>query len=325
MFLGCNDTDEIDYINNSSIENILVYKSNTEYCAFCDMVYYEGKYYIAFRMGNNHVPLNGNDRNGYIAIMSSVDSKTWSHEFNIVDEEWDLRDPNFCVNTKTNELYLNYGLYHFDNKNPRKKNKLTRLKLNNNILTVDYTEYIDVEKYSHFWLWKIYWHDNKYWSVAYYTNQNPILVTSEDGIHYKYISTLPINANETALCFDNERITAVSRNADDYGNAFVSSCTAPYTNWNVSTVSEMIASPEIVKDKYDRIYIGGRSRYGVSVFTFDISYTDVKPFYNLFSIGSYSDRGYPGMICKYGRLYICYYSCNDFTKVPSIYLTIITL
>lgn len=90
MFLGCNDTDEIDYINNSSIENILVYKSNTEYCAFCDMVYYEGKYYIAFRMGNNHVPLNGNDRNGYIAIMSSVDSKTWSHEFNIVDEEWDL-------------------------------------------------------------------------------------------------------------------------------------------------------------------------------------------------------------------------------------------
>lgn len=87
----------------------------------------------------------------------------------------------------------------------------------------------------------------------------------------------------------------------------------------------MIASPEIVKDKYDRIYIGGRSRYGVSVFTFDISDTDVKPFYNLFSIGSYSDRGYPGMICKYGRLYICYYSCNDFTKVPSIYLTIITL
>lgn len=325
LLFGCSDRD-VPYENSQddTITNIVVRNSDSEYLAFCDMVEYEGKYYIAFRVGENHVPDKDYYRNGYIKIVSSDDLKVWTDEIDVVDENWDLRDPNFCLNTDTNQLSLNYGLYSYSDKYPKIKNKRVVFSKDSDKLQIEEINHINVGEYSYFWLWKIYYYNRRYYSIAYRSTEYPILVTSVDGYNFNYVNQIPVPANETALTFEEDNIIAISRNIDSQGNAFLLQSRSPYKEWNVQELNEKVKSPEIVKTE-SAILIAGRSEYGVSIFSYDRYNKKLDKWLNLFAKGRSSDYGYPGMIYSKGRLHIVYYACNDMDSFPSICMTSIRL
>lgn len=326
ILVQCSDNEREEFSRDDVIKNALVYKFDKEYCAFCDIITYNEKYYIAFRVGENHVPYNEYQKNGYIKIMSSKDTEIWEEELNIVNENFDLRDPCLCLNREKNELTLSYGLYNFSDPSPSIKNERVVLSEGNEKLYVSEVNMINVGEYSHYWLWKIYYEQNKYWSVGYNGNEKPILVSSENGIDYKLISEIPVKGNETALVFFDNRIYAISRNVEKYSNAYCSYSEPPYTSWSVNILNEFIASPEIAKANNNKIYVAGRSEYGVSIYTFDPSRMVLDKFFNLFAKASnLGNVGYPGMIFNNQRLFITYYACNDNDEFPSIYVTSIRL
>ena len=328
LLTACDDDVENNTESNEKnlIETVSIYSSASEYCAFCDIIYFNDRYYIAFRVGNNHVPYTASDSNGYIKIMSSSDKKNWEEEICIVDEQWDLRDPNFCLNTDTNELSMNIGLYNYANRTPEIKNKRIIFSCNDKKLEVKEILLLNVGEYSHYWIWKIYYYDNRYYGVGYYMKEYPVLVCSEDGIHYEVISKIPVDGNETALAFYDDRILAFSRNIDDNSTtSFVSISKSPYTQWTTHILNEMLASPETVFSDLENLYVAGRTRYGVSIFQFNLLTYNLDYFLNLFAIADYGNRGYPGMIIHNGYLDIVYYACNEYKVNPSIYLTSIRL
>lgn len=316
----------IDEQHEFFISNQTVYKSEKEYCAFCDITYFNKKYYIAFRIGEDHAPYHDYSKNGYIKLMSSTDLTNWIPECEIVDSIWDLRDPNFCINPITNELFLNYGVYGYHETRPKIKNKISVLTQEGLTLKIKKTYNLDVEKYSDYWLWKIYWFDNKFWSIAYHPDKsNPILVNSEDGTSYKYVSNIPINGNETALCFREKTMIAISRNTDNDLPAYISESEEPYSYWNCKELNQVLQSPEIINAGKDKIFVAGRSKYGVSVYFYDADNMQISEYINLFANGNYGNYGYPGMICNNGILSIVYYACNDYQYYPSIYLTSLSI
>lgn len=324
IITSCNKDNEESLNNTSIIRQETIYAVDTEYCAFCDMVYFENKYYIAFRIGDDHAPYHDYSKNGYIKILSSSNAIDWIDELNIEDINWDLRDPCFCINDKKNELLISYGLYSYDNPNPIPKTKCTVLVKDNNKLKLKESYSLNIGPNSDYWLWKIYYHKSKFYGVAYHENNNLILVTSEDGQNYKLISEIPMVADETALLFDESEIIAVSRNAKPQSDSFLCKSIYPYKDWNITQLNTMIESPEMIKIG-KTILVGGRSTWGVSIFSLDLNTPRLNPYLSLFANGSYGNRGYPGILYLNGWLYITYYACNNYKLYPSIYLTSIYL
>lgn len=324
---SCNDNNEpITDESTEIITNQTIYKDENNYCAFCDISYYRGKYYIAFRLANNHAPTTENDYNGYIKIISSSDGKTWENEIDVIDEEWDLRDPCFCINTDDDILSLNYGLFKYNDRNPEFKNKRVVFSEYNGKLSIDKINIIDIKNLSHFWIWKVYFHNNKYWGVGYFEAEYPILVCSDNGISYSVVSEIQVPCNETALLFDKDELLAVSRPTDTVnGQAIISLSKTPYENWTSYNTEYTIACPEIVQTDNGRIFVCGRNEYGISLFSYNNDTHTLHKYLNLFALGKYGDKGYPGMLYLDGKLFIVYYACNDYASCPSIYLTTIKI
>src|SRR6056297_696136 len=62
------------------------------YNAFTDLVYYQGKFWVAYRTGKGHVSPHGK-----IIIRSSEDGKDWELIEELHQEGLDLRDPRLAV------------------------------------------------------------------------------------------------------------------------------------------------------------------------------------------------------------------------------------
>ena len=295
-----------------------VYQKGDNYVAFCDAVKYGDKYYLVFREGMTHAPYHDWHKNGYLKIFSSKDLDNWAEELEIKDNDWDLRDPCFCVDG-SNRLHLYYGYYSFETPNPPYKTGHSELVLNNGVLKVEKTEKVDIGEFSNLWLWKVYHGEGLFYGTAYGEGFPLQYVTSKDGIHFQSVSEIIDEGDETSIVdLPDKRKIAVIRSIVPKGKSDLAISMPPYTEWKTYSLNEMIESPESFIYNGE-IYVIGRSAYGMSMFKLDLDDKKVKPIYNFFAFGSYGDCGYPGVIIEDNHLDVLYYSVNPETNVTCIY------
>lgn len=79
---------------------MIIYKSSEKqpFCGFTDIKYYEGNYYVCFRIGKEHMYCHSQ-----IVVMKSKDTKKWE-EYSKTQTTDDLRDPRFTI--EGNKLYI---------------------------------------------------------------------------------------------------------------------------------------------------------------------------------------------------------------------------
>lgn len=297
----------------------VIYSKEGRYVAFCDATKFEGKYYCVFREGENHAAYHDWHKDGFLKIMSSKDLINWSEELEIKDENWDLRDPCFCVVGKC--IYLYYGYYSFATPYPPHKTGVSVLELDKGKLCVKKTEKIDIGSYSYYWLWKVYYDGSQFYGATYDVESPLLYVTSKDGIHFNKKSEIVVKGDETSLeIIHDKRIVAVIRNITAQSNALLAISQPPYDSWISYELNEMIESPESFIYN-DEIYVLGRSKYGMSMFKIDIERKEAIPVYNFFAYGGYGDCGYPGVILEDNNLTVIYYAVNPSTEKTTIYQT----
>ncbi len=296
-----------------------IYHKDGYYVAFCDVIKFGDRFYCVFREGETHAPYHEWHSNGYLKILSSKDLRNWDEELIVADEEWDLRDPCFCSNGNT--LLLYYGLYSFENPKPANKTGYTRLEISNNRLRASTRGLVEIGDYSSLWLWKVYSFDNSFWGVAYSSGRTPILATSQDGVHFNYISEINADGTETSLVMKEDKtLVSFIRNSESIGICGLGVSNPPYEKWECFPLNEMLESPESFEYKND-MYVIGRSRYGVSMFQLDYESKELIPFYNFFAYGNYGDCGYPGIVVEGRTISVIYYSVNPTTNTTAIYQT----
>lgn len=97
---------------------MLVYQEKNKHCAFTDLIYYKGLYYLAFRIGEKHMFSKSK-----IVVMKSKYCKKWE----MIDETKsinDVRDPRFIIEHKELFLLFNYQKTFLFNKNKVKEQYL---------------------------------------------------------------------------------------------------------------------------------------------------------------------------------------------------------
>lgn len=322
LFYSCSNNDLS--IENGTVEPEIIsteiYSNPPLYTAFCDLTFWKDRYYCIFREGETHAPYAESMENGYIVILSSSDLKGWKKELVVVEDGYDLRDPCFCING--DELFIYYGRYKWNDRQPTYKSGVAILQSNNEYLSIKKQIYVEGDN-SDFWKWKVYKYKDTFMSIAYRTDCSPVLLESSDGIVFHKVSDLPISAGETAMEFFNDEIVAVSRNAITGGNAMVSFSRYPFEEWDSVDLGFMIDSPEMfVIDQ--SLYVAGRSSWGVSAFKFDDAKRKVTPVYNYFAMGEYGHQGYPGILYRDGKVITVYYAVNQINNNnTAIYLSVL--
>lgn len=296
----------------------MIYSQDGLYVAFCDAAKFEGKYYCVFREGENHAPYHEWHQNGYLIILSSSDLLNWEEEMVIKDDDWDLRDPCFCV--VDDNLFLYYGLYSFAIPTPYFKTRLTRLTNEGGKLHIVNSEKVDIGEYSKHWLWKVYYSDGLFYGTTYFEDRPVNYVTSSDGVHFSKVSEVTEKGSETSLVDFNENRIGIVRSPVSKGNSLLAISSRPYAIWNCYELNEMIESPECFIYA-DDIYVIGRSRNGMSMFRLDVNLKCVIPVFNFFALGDYGDRGYPGVVVENNEVNVFYYAVNPRTNETAIFQT----
>lgn len=302
-----------------------IYESDT-YTSFVDLVWYNDRYYCAFRDGQNHVPSNYNEKFGEIRILESKDCRTWTDVLLLTDAKYDMRDPHFCI--AQDGSLLCYYAYHLPDESWVKPSKtiVSILKQEGEALVEKSRHNVDAgEVYSRYWIWNITRHEDKIYGVGYYTaGTNVAFLVSDDGINFTHISDIPFLGNEASVNIIDGKAYVLMRNQSDVGNASMAVADAPYTSWEVTSMNYGLHSP--VGVEYNgKLYLCGRkyadkTRDGVSLFSYKLPKdTKLKEEYRLPCDRPTADNAYPGLCLRDGALRIVYYSIPTGKWVPDIY------
>ncbi len=333
---------DFDYdCQDKSVTDVTVWESN-RYSSFTDIVFFDKKYYCAFREAGSHVVSDFNER-GKIIIRSSDDCRSWKTELEIVND-FDNRDPHFIISNDGDKLMVYYGMMrpigedgYFPNPcsamcvlDTDADGKLKLESMNN--VEMKYNKSGRVIDKSQFWLWGITKHAGKYYGVAYYIfnpdqkdrplSGRPILVSSTDGIHYEEISDFLFEGkvyfngvgyedigNEASPCFIGDRLYVFFRSVQAQ-NAIVTYADPPYTRWggHWKTYEGMQMHCPIAIPLWDKIYVCMRGNsHGVPIYAFDPETKEFKYIHDVYANTS-TDRAYPGMIVQDDALHVVYYA-----------------
>ncbi len=313
---------------------------NSQYCAFTDLAYYEGKYYIAFREAYAHLPYHIS-QNGIIRIISSSNGVDWDTAATITDDKYDLRDPHMCISPVDGSLLCYYGLYTVEGDwlSPSKtwvasytaegsaltEKSRTATTINDNTGSgvVSPTQY--------YWMWNVVVEGGKVYSLAYSKNgSNPMLAESTDGVNFRTISYIPFLGNESSINFVDGRIYVLMRNQDNAKPASMAYADAPYKNWTVTSMNHNVHSPAAVQVGH-KLYICGREFYSntsadVTLFSYGLPESSSLKVERVIKTNQPGgDCAYPGILYDGERLHISYYARPEADVNPVIYYSEIPL
>lgn len=287
----------------SSLEYYPVFSSISSHCGFTDLFYFNNKFYCAFRVGLNHVPLD-NNQNGSIVIFSSIDGKQWANNLIIKSEEYDLRDPCFSISSDGKHLLLYCGVFSINNV-IAKKTCLYILKSDNNgKLEVENSIFLNCDNYNSYWLWKVVKSNNKYYSFAY-RDSNIVFLSSNNGVDFYHVSDIYIRGNEVGFTIDNDIVYAIVRSS--FGNSYYISSAFPYTKWATLELPCRIESPECIVIS-NKLILSGRYDWGMTISSLDII---SKEFNYIVNLNAANECGYPGIICSNNNIILSFYTSSS--------------
>ena len=169
--------------------------------AFTDLVRFENRWYCVFREGDDHAK-----GAGAIRVLQSKDGKTWESAALIAKDGADLRDPHVSVTPK-GQLMIVGGAAEPPTRDP------VRDHYSFVCFSTNGRDWTKPEKTvaSWQWLWRVRWHGDKVYGVAYSSKATPprkyeaILYQGTDGKKYERVTTFDV-AHEIGRASCRERV-----------------------------------------------------------------------------------------------------------------------
>jgi hypothetical protein len=288
------------------------------HAAFGDIIRFQDRWFCVFREGKGHVARLGEEDNGKLRVITSVDGESWESAALITEQGIDLRDPHLSI-TAPGELMIVAGGSEypggvFRGRQPRV------------VFSTDGRRWSEPKRVldrGH-WLWRVTWHDGVAWGVSKVDpdSNNPsalgraLLVRSRDGVQWDSAAELDVpGGNESTIRFvSGGRMVILMRTQTPQDRmAFVGWSDAPYTEWRWTKQSVFVGGPNFVVLPDGAMIAGGRwlgapnadgARMGLGPLTLD----RYEPRLTLPSGG---DTSYPGFVFHDDVLWVMYYSSHE--------------
>lgn len=297
------------------ISNSLIWKGN-KYAAFTTLTIYDEEFYCAFREAQSHVDMSGVDV-GHIVVLRSKDGKAWEKHCVIGCTGYDLRDPQFFVDSEKHLNLLAEKVKYKDNKAIIRESCYVDLVGKNKVHDLRPISFDNNITWN--WLWNVNTINGTLFGFTYVPYF--ALYKSEDGRQYKYVSTpaLKDSPTESAIIgLDGETLLAVVRQTKfaAVGTSYDSGKT-----WHWRRSKHCIDCPKMIHYGNDIILAARNTdeHPHTSLYLYNKSAED---FDVMFDLPDSEDCSYPGIVEKDGYLYISYYqsekkTCSDiyFAKI----------
>lgn len=282
--------------------------------AFTDLIRFQDKWFCVFREGATHV-----SPDGVLRVLTSSDGQSWQSAAVIKDERGDLRDAKIMV-TPDQKLMLS-GAAAMHPPADFKHQSMTWF-------SDDGTTWSEAHAVADrdFWLWRITWHENNAYGVAYRTNHPTQKFTrlyrSADG---KQFETLVDNLfdegypNESSIVFDPQG-TAYCLLRRDGGEATgqLGIAQQPYQEWSWLDLGVRIGGPHMIRLPDGRLIAAVRLYDGgarTSLCWVDAQKGTIQECLKLPSGG---DTSYAGLVWHDDHLWVSYYSGHEAQQAGAI-------
>lgn len=298
-----------------------------QHCAFTDMAYWNGKYYVSFREASSHLSMDGR-----LVIMSSPDLKSWHKEYfaNVAD----LRDAKFLV---VPEGLLMFGWARTND--PDSDCEYICL-IDKETLTVAKSSKAEIAARNVFWRPKRV--SNKYYVATYtctsaaqpngHVDSEAWLFSSDDALHWERVSRiLGQEATETEILPGNngDMIAFIRQDGPYYPTMAIGISKPPFTDWQIIDSGKIIHAAAACHWQ-DRIIVVGRymkepfpnripgdenppqgEALNRNIRTMIWSWSIENGFEELLELPSQGDCSYAGIVPEKDRLVISYYSQHE--------------
>lgn len=319
LFISVNSTSQ-NSLKQGTIISVTKIWDRAGHNAFTSLVYFNGRFYCAFREGGSHTPLNKNGIfiNGGIRILMFDDGENWKPAAHIFKKDVDLRDPKLAI-TPGNKIMLLMGGSVYD-KNVCKSSNGWVSFFTPGTGKITQPRKINIDKKiktNHDWLWNVTWHDKTAYGVIYQGVKNQLnnysahLVKSADGINYEYVSSLEVTTSPTEAdvkFLDTGEMVIIIRG--NPGAVGVSS--PPFKIWKWNALPVNLGGPEFLVLENNTLICATREyNEGNANRTILAKVSLSGDFKKLLTLPSGGDTSYAGMVLKDGILYISYYSSHE--------------
>ena len=227
---------------------------------FTDLAYFQGEFYLAFRTGTYHGSGASGEGGGKTIVLRSADGITWDEDGVFEVKGFiDTRDPKFL---QIEDRLVLYVISWPDVSQPDKTSVVYGFE---RLGKGRWSEPLNCASY-------IFWRPRKWqdkYVVAGYEwkideqqkwNFRVVLHQSSNGLDWEKISTIVdygMDANETDLFVENDKLVAYSRTEESGNNEMLISTYIPDENrWETVTSGRMIHAPCVFLDKKRKFIIG---------------------------------------------------------------------
>jgi hypothetical protein len=284
--------------------------------AFTDLIRFQGQWYCVFREGDDHAKGAGR-----IRVLRSTDGKDWQSAALIEQDGADLRDPHFAM-SPTKQLMIVGGAAVPPTRDPV-KDHFSFVSFSKNGADWSKPERT-VESWQ--WLWRVRWHGDHAYGVAYRSNATPprtyeaILFKSNDGKKYETVTKFDVpNATEASVVFDVDTMLCLQRRDGKPNTAWLGVSKAPYKEWTWKDTGVYFGGPHLVQTPDGTWLAAGRmtttGKPQTVLCQVDVKAGKLTP---LVTLPSGGDNSYAGLVWHEGELWMSYYSSHE--KKASIYL-----
>src|SRR5262245_2341955 len=196
--------------------------------AFTDLIRFQNRWYCVFREGDDHAKGAGK-----IRVLTTDDGKAWASVALIEKDGADLRDPHLAITPK-GQLMIVGGAAEPPTRDPVKDHYslVCFSKTGAHWPEPERT----VESWQ--WLWRVRWHGENAYGVAYRSNNTPprtyeaILFKSGDGKKYEAVTKLDVpGATEASVVFDGDTMLCLQRRDGKPNTAWLGVRKAAYRDW----------------------------------------------------------------------------------------------
>lgn len=294
--------------------NVTCVWHSEKHSAFTDLIYFEHRWWCAFREGATHMSLDG-----AIRVMTSVNGKDWQTQTVLTWQGGDLRDPKFSIRPD-GQLLLTSGMRWSTPLNARET--LYSLGFIYNSKTQHWNDPVIDSLGKSTWRWAPTWHDQKVYAVGYAgRDRQGCLYQSDDGLRWRihvapFFPSGQVFTNESSLAFDpNGTAYCLTRRDAVRGVvALLGISQAPYTHWHWRKTNTALGGPKLLRlSNGEWIAAFRKINYRRGAATTLIQKLDVKTamFKPWLSLSSGGDTSYPGLVEYQGRLLVSYYSSHE--------------
>lgn len=287
--------------NDSTMSNSLIWKGN-QFAAFTTLIIHDNVFYCAFREANRHVELNGTD-NGRVVVLRSTDGDSWEKFRTIDDPGYDLRDPQFFIDS---DKHLNL--------------LIERVKYANRQASVRQSCYLDLsadpeqvepvplqfnKNVPWNWLWNVNSINGTLYGFTYLPHFE--LYKSTNGRQYEFVCKpdLGDDPSESAIIdLDKKTFLAVVRQT---ATTAIGLSHDQGKTWTWKRSRHRVGCPKLIRYK-GKIIMAARDtglRSHTSIYVYN---KKKKDFDVMMSLPDSGDCSYPGIAIKDGRLFVSYYN-----------------